>query len=57
MEWKVRDSYGTGGQLRHLRVKRTNVAQLLPRGKRAAWNGNQHFQKQQSFRKQPYKKT
>ncbi len=39
-------------QLRHLRVKRTNVAQRLPREKRAAYNGNQHFQKQQSLRKQ-----
>ncbi|MQR95020.1 hypothetical protein EJV22_07490 [Fictibacillus phosphorivorans] len=44
-------------QLRHLRVIRTNVAQRLPRGKRAAWNGNQHFQKQQSLRKQPSQKT
>jgi hypothetical protein len=42
-------------QLRHFRVKRTNVAQRLPRGKRAAWNGNQHFQKQQSLRKHPQK--
>ncbi|MBN3554855.1 hypothetical protein JYA63_11300 [Fictibacillus nanhaiensis] len=29
------------GQLRHLRVKRTNVAHRLPRGKRATWSGNQ----------------
>ncbi|WP_394602701.1 hypothetical protein [Fictibacillus sp. UD] len=29
------DSCGTGGQVRHLRVKRTNVAHRLPRGKRA----------------------
>ncbi|MBH0163850.1 hypothetical protein IHV12_02935 [Fictibacillus sp. 7GRE50] len=34
--------------MRHLKVKRTNVAHRLPRGKRASWNGNQHFQKQQS---------
>ncbi|MBH0165624.1 hypothetical protein IHV12_11935 [Fictibacillus sp. 7GRE50] len=27
--------------MRHLKVKRTNVAHRLPRGKRAAWNGNQ----------------
>ncbi|WP_416729467.1 hypothetical protein [Fictibacillus sp. JL2B1089] len=45
----MRDSYGTGGQLRHLRVKRTNVAQRLPRGKRAAWNGNQHFQSNKAY--------
>ncbi|WP_394604370.1 hypothetical protein [Fictibacillus sp. UD] len=31
----MRDSCGTGGQVRHLRVKRTNVAHRLPRGKRA----------------------
>ncbi|MFG6497524.1 hypothetical protein P8610_19335 [Fictibacillus sp. UD] len=29
------DSCGTGGQVRHLRVTRTNVAHRLPRGKRA----------------------
>ncbi|MBH0173808.1 hypothetical protein IHV09_09575 [Fictibacillus sp. 23RED33] len=27
--------------MRHLRVKRTNVAHRLPRGKRASWSGNQ----------------
>jgi len=32
-------------QLRHLRVKRTNVAHRLPRGKRATWNGNQLLSK------------
>ncbi|MDM5315396.1 hypothetical protein QUF49_05265 [Fictibacillus sp. b24] len=37
----MRDSCGTGGQVRHLRVKRTNVAHRLPRGKRASWSGNQ----------------
>ncbi|MDM5318187.1 hypothetical protein QUF49_19480 [Fictibacillus sp. b24] len=37
----MRDSCGTGGQVRHLRVKRTNVAHRLPRGKRAAWSGDQ----------------
>ncbi|MBH0163897.1 hypothetical protein IHV12_03170 [Fictibacillus sp. 7GRE50] len=37
-------------------MKRTNVAHRLPRGKRAAWNGNQYFQKQQSLRKQPFSK-
>ncbi|WP_197468146.1 hypothetical protein [Fictibacillus phosphorivorans] len=31
----MRDSCGTGGQVRHLKVKRTNVAHRLPRGKRA----------------------
>ncbi|MFG6496863.1 hypothetical protein P8610_15995 [Fictibacillus sp. UD] len=30
MECKGRDSCGTGGQVRHLRVKRTNVAHRLP---------------------------
>ena len=33
-------SCGTGGQVRHLKVKRPNVAHRLPRGKRATWNGN-----------------
>ncbi|WP_394604610.1 hypothetical protein [Fictibacillus sp. UD] len=37
--------------MRHLRVKRPNVAHRLPRGKRAAWSENQHFQEQQSFAK------
>ena len=46
-----------GGQVRHLYVKRTNVAHRPPRGKRAAWNGNQHSQKQQSLRKQTFIKT
>ncbi|WP_394604858.1 hypothetical protein [Fictibacillus sp. UD] len=32
----MRDSCGTGGQVRHLYVKRTNVAHRLPRGKRVA---------------------
>ncbi|WP_394605266.1 hypothetical protein [Fictibacillus sp. UD] len=32
----MRDSCGTGGQVRLLYVKRTNVAHRLPRGKRAA---------------------
>ncbi|WP_394605168.1 hypothetical protein [Fictibacillus sp. UD] len=31
----MRDSCGTGGQVRHLRVTRPNVAHRLPRGKRA----------------------
>ncbi|MDM5318317.1 hypothetical protein QUF49_20245 [Fictibacillus sp. b24] len=41
----MRDSCRTGGQVRHLRVKRTNVAHRLPRGKRAVWNGNQPLPK------------
>ncbi|MDM5317511.1 hypothetical protein QUF49_15980 [Fictibacillus sp. b24] len=41
----MRDSCGTGGQVRHLYVKRTNVAHRLPRGKRATWNGNQLLSK------------
>ncbi|WP_394604549.1 hypothetical protein [Fictibacillus sp. UD] len=44
----MRDSCGTGGQVRHLRVKRPNVAHRLPRGKRATWSGDQHFHKRQS---------
>ncbi|MFG6497513.1 hypothetical protein P8610_19275 [Fictibacillus sp. UD] len=44
MECKVRDSCGTGGQVRHLRVKRTNVAHRLPRGKRASGTEINHFQ-------------
>jgi hypothetical protein len=35
-------------QVRHLKVKRTNVAHRLPQ--RAAWNGNPHLQKQQSLK-------
>ncbi|ANC77019.1 hypothetical protein ABE65_009475 [Fictibacillus phosphorivorans] len=37
----MRDSCGTGWQVRHLKVKRINVAHRLPRGKRATWNVNQ----------------
>ncbi|MGM0804230.1 MAG: hypothetical protein ACQET8_05780 [Bacillota bacterium] len=43
--------------MRHLKVKRSNMAHRLPRGKRAAWNGNQRFQKQLSLRKQPINKS
>ncbi|MFG6495910.1 hypothetical protein P8610_11160 [Fictibacillus sp. UD] len=39
------DSCGTGGQVRHLKVKRTNVAHRLPRGKLTAWSGNQLLSK------------
>ncbi|MDM5314395.1 hypothetical protein QUF49_00180 [Fictibacillus sp. b24] len=39
----MRDSCGTGGQVRHLRVKRTNVAHRLPRGKRASGTEINHF--------------
>ncbi|WP_394603576.1 hypothetical protein [Fictibacillus sp. UD] len=38
------DSCGTGGQVRHLKVKRTNVAHRLPRGKRAPGTEIKHFQ-------------
>jgi hypothetical protein len=48
----VRDSCGTGGQVRHLRVKRTNVAHRLPRGKRAPETEINHFQEQQGLQKQ-----
>jgi hypothetical protein len=43
VDWsaRMRDSCGTGVQVRHLYVKRTNVAHRLPRGKRAFWYGNQ----------------
>ncbi|MDM5317505.1 hypothetical protein QUF49_15950 [Fictibacillus sp. b24] len=41
----MRDSCGTGGRVRHLRVKRSNVAHRLPRGKRATWSGNQLLSK------------
>ncbi|MFG6495987.1 hypothetical protein P8610_11545 [Fictibacillus sp. UD] len=44
MECKVRDSCGTGGRVRHLYVKRTNVAHRLPRGKRASETEINHFQ-------------
>ncbi|WP_394605531.1 hypothetical protein [Fictibacillus sp. UD] len=47
----MRDSCGTGGQVRHLRVKRTNVAHRLPRGKRAAWNGDHSLPKATTFAK------
>ncbi|MDM5316377.1 hypothetical protein QUF49_10260 [Fictibacillus sp. b24] len=49
----MRDSCGTGWQVRHLRVKRSNVAHRLPRGKRAPGTEINHFQEQQSLRKQP----
>ncbi|MDM5315775.1 hypothetical protein QUF49_07185 [Fictibacillus sp. b24] len=47
----MRDSCGTVGQVRHLRVKRTNVAHRLPRGKRASGAEINHFQGRQSLRK------
>ncbi|MDM5316950.1 hypothetical protein QUF49_13165 [Fictibacillus sp. b24] len=53
----MRDSCGTGGQVRHLKVKRTNVAHRLPRGKRASGTEINHYQKQQSLRKQPLEKS
>ncbi|MFG6497503.1 hypothetical protein P8610_19225 [Fictibacillus sp. UD] len=43
--------------MRHLKVKRPNVAHRLPRGKRAPGTEINHFQEQQTFRKQPYKKV
>ncbi|MFG6496314.1 hypothetical protein P8610_13185 [Fictibacillus sp. UD] len=42
----MRDSCGTGGQVRHLYVKRTNVAHRLPRGKRAPGTEINHLQEQ-----------
>ncbi|MDM5315602.1 hypothetical protein QUF49_06300 [Fictibacillus sp. b24] len=41
----MRDSCGTGGQVRHLYVKCKNVAHRLPRGKRSTWNGDQPLSK------------
>ncbi|MFG6497230.1 hypothetical protein P8610_17845 [Fictibacillus sp. UD] len=38
-------------QVRHLKVKRSNVAHRLPRGKRASETEIKHFQKQQRFTK------
>ncbi|MDM5315294.1 hypothetical protein QUF49_04755 [Fictibacillus sp. b24] len=40
----MRDSCGTGRQVRHLKVKRTNVAHRLPRGKRASVTEINYFQ-------------
>ncbi|WP_394605240.1 hypothetical protein [Fictibacillus sp. UD] len=40
------DSCGTGWQVRHLKVKRTNVAHRLPRGKRAPEMEINRFQEQ-----------
>ncbi|MDM5315871.1 hypothetical protein QUF49_07665 [Fictibacillus sp. b24] len=44
-------------QVRHLRVKRTNVAHRLPRGKRATWNGNQSLPKTTKFAKTAFLKA
>jgi hypothetical protein len=52
----VRLSARTGGQVRHLRVKRTNVAHRLPRGKRATWSGNQPLSRASSNSKTALKK-
>ncbi|MDM5315670.1 hypothetical protein QUF49_06650 [Fictibacillus sp. b24] len=41
----MRDSCGTGGQVRHLRMKCPNVAHRLPRGKRSTWNEDQLLSK------------
>ncbi|WP_394603025.1 hypothetical protein [Fictibacillus sp. UD] len=46
----MRDSCGTGGQVRHLYVKRTNVAHRLPRGKRASETEINYFQVHQRIR-------
>jgi hypothetical protein len=47
----VRDSCGTGGQVRHLKVKRSNVAHRLPRGKRAPGTESNNFHKTTMFTK------
>ncbi|MDM5318195.1 hypothetical protein QUF49_19520 [Fictibacillus sp. b24] len=44
----MRDSCGTGGRVRHLYVKRTNVAHRLPRGKRVPETEINSFQKLRS---------
>ncbi|MDM5315296.1 hypothetical protein QUF49_04765 [Fictibacillus sp. b24] len=49
----MRDSCGTGGQVRHLYVKRTNVAHRLPRGKRVTGTEINHFQNQKNTTKTP----
>ncbi|WP_394602985.1 hypothetical protein [Fictibacillus sp. UD] len=49
----MRDSCGTSGQVRHLRVKRLNVAHRLLRGKRAAWSGNRPHSKTTTY---PFRK-
>jgi hypothetical protein len=38
-------------------AQRVKEAHRTPRGKRASCNGNQHFQEQQTLRKQQNKKT
>ncbi|WP_394602924.1 hypothetical protein [Fictibacillus sp. UD] len=53
----MRDSCGTGWRVRHLRVKRANVAHRLPRGKRATWNGNQSLPKATKFVKTAFLKA
>ncbi|MDM5316315.1 hypothetical protein QUF49_09940 [Fictibacillus sp. b24] len=45
----MRDSCGTGGQVRHLRVKRTNVAHRLPRGKRAPGTEINHLHNNKDY--------
>ncbi|WP_394605691.1 hypothetical protein [Fictibacillus sp. UD] len=49
------DSCGTGRQVRHLYVKRTNVAHRLPRGKRAPGTEINHFQKHYNLSKKIYR--
>ncbi|MDM5316359.1 hypothetical protein QUF49_10170 [Fictibacillus sp. b24] len=38
------DSCGTGGQVRHLRVKRYKCGSPPAPRKGSTWNGNQHLQ-------------
>ncbi|WP_265589208.1 hypothetical protein [Fictibacillus phosphorivorans] len=40
--------------MRHLKVKRTNVAHRLPRGKRVSETEIDYYKEQQSIEKQPY---
>jgi PST family polysaccharide transporter len=54
---KLSLSCGTGWQVRHLRVKRPNVAHRLPRGKRATCNGNQILSKATKFPATAYQKN
>ncbi|MDR7074560.1 hypothetical protein J2X07_003557 [Fictibacillus barbaricus] len=44
-------------QVRHLQVKRQNVAHRLPRGKRASWNGNQLLSKATMITKTAFKNS
>ncbi|XIH33229.1 hypothetical protein C1N70_13255 [Cytobacillus firmus] len=60
MERKVRDSCGSSGTGETPQTRSVEEAHRPPRGKRAAWSGNQRTtlkgKKQQFIRKEPSKK-